>query len=181
MSEGSFIAAFAEKLEKNKLLKFGVYGAIALLALLLFLTSGTLSSCGSKKEADADAAVQTAPVSDSAKQLEARLESILSGMAGVGKVRVMLTFDRTEEQVLAMNGKSVSGESGTSSEQRPMTVSQGGKESPVVLTEVLPRVRGVIVIAEGAGNIAVKLNISSAVSTVLGIDEKCVEVFVMEG
>lgn len=42
-------------------------------------------------------------------------------------------------------------------------------------------VRGVIVLAEGGANFAVKNSIIAAVSTVLGIEEKCVEVFVMSG
>ena len=40
---------------------------------------------------------------------------------------------------------------------------------------------GVIVVAEGGANFAVRQSLISAVSTVLGVDEKCVEVFVMSG
>lgn len=40
---------------------------------------------------------------------------------------------------------------------------------------------GVIVVAEGGANFAVRQTLIAAVSTVLGIDEKCVEVFVMSG
>ena len=49
-----------------------------------------------------------------------------------------------------------------------------------MLTEVQPLVRGVIVVAEGAEDIAVKLNLQYAVKTVLGIDDDCIEVFEME-
>ena len=92
----------------------------------------------------------------------------------------MLTLDRTGEQVLALDEKS-SGSGSGANETRPATVQSGGREEPIVLTEVLPKIRGVIVIAEGAASISVRQNILAAVSTVLGIEEKAVEVFVMAG
>ncbi len=102
-------------------------------------------------------------------------------MAGVGRVKVMLTLDSTEEQILATNSRNQTAQSGSSEETRPATVNTGGGENPIVLTEKLPKVRGVIVSAEGAGNFSVRMNIITAVSTVLGIDQSRVEVFVMAG
>lgn len=43
----------------------------------------------------------------------------------------------------------------------------------------MPKIRGVIVIAEGAADISVRFSLAAAVSTVLGIDENSVEVFAM--
>ena len=43
----------------------------------------------------------------------------------------------------------------------------------------MPTVCGVIVVAEGAGDVAVQLDIISAVSTVLGIKQGKVQVFEM--
>ena len=74
---------------------------------------------------------------------------------------------------------SVSTESGLESSS-PATISKNGGNEPIVLTEVQPLVRGVIVVAEGAEDIAVKLNLQYAVKTVLGIDDDCIEVFEME-
>lgn len=174
----SILTAAAELLGRNKRLRIAVFAALALFAALLFLTSGVFRP---QKTGSAPAVQESpAPNADAAGSIERRLETVLSRMAGVGKVTVMLTLDQTEEQVLAVDGRSSSSETGSSTESRPATVSEGGKESPIVLTERLPRVRGVIVVAEGAANIGVRMNISAAVSTVLGIDEKCVEVFVME-
>ena len=173
------LTAAAELLEKNRGLRYAICAAAALLALVLFLTSGVFGSC---RESPASAAEEEPKTTaETGEMLEKRLESVLSKMAGVGKVTVMLTLEQTSEQVLASDGRSSSSEAGISSESRPATVTTSGRESPIVLTERMPRVRGVIVVAEGAANIAVRMNISAAVSTVLGIDEKCVEVFVMQG
>ena len=63
-------------------------------------------------------------------------------------------------------------------EQRAEGAGSGG-ESPIILTERMPKIRGVIVIAEGAADISVRFSLAAAVSTVLGIDENSVEVFAM--
>ena len=58
---------------------------------------------------------------------------------------------------------------------RPATV----QDEALVLTEKAPAVRGVIVIAEGAADIGVKLKLQSAVQTVLGVEIDQIEVFEM--
>jgi stage III sporulation protein AG len=49
-----------------------------------------------------------------------------------------------------------------------------------VLTEIEPTVRGVIVIAEGAADVSVRVKLSNAVMTVLGISADRIEVFEMK-
>ena len=169
------IGRLAGCMRRNKKAGLLIYAAMAALALILFLSSGVFGGKQRESKPAEAESTQTFTAEDEAEKLEKRLEALLSDMAGVGRVRVMLTFEQTGEQVLALEGRSGSG----SEESRPATVSEGGKQSPIVLTEHLPRVRGVVVLAEGAGNIAVRLNIIAAVGTVLGVDEKSVEVFVM--
>ncbi|MBR3299709.1 MAG: hypothetical protein IKI64_11020 [Clostridia bacterium] len=149
-------------------------------AVLMFLSSLMPSSCAERGSIETGRTETAKTAADPASSIEKRLEDILSRMDGVGRAKVMLTLDRTGEQVLALDEKS-SGSGSGANETRPATVQSGGREEPIVLTEVLPRIRGVIVIAEGAASISVRQNILAAVSTVLGIEEKAVEVFVMAG
>lgn len=170
------LTAAAELLEKNKALRCGICGAAILLALVLVLTSGAFGSC---RESGAPAAEEEpGTAAEMAETLEKRLESVLSKMAGVGKVTVMLTLERTAEP--GSEGRSAATGSGIGFGLLT-GASSGGGDASAAETDLLPRVRGVIVVAEGAANIAVRMNIAAAVSTVLGIDEKCVEVFVMQG
>lgn len=111
--------------------------------------------------------------------LEARLEDILSQMQNAGQVRVMVTFDNAQEKVIAADEQKSSGSSGTSEASHPVKTSGSGGENPIILTERMPKIRGVIVIAEGAADISVRFSLAAAVSTVLGIDENSVEVFAM--
>lgn len=167
-----------EKLKNVKSTKTMLYLAVILVALLVFFLS---ESFGKSEGASVQKEDNKQSETCSAAALEKKLEEILSSMRGAGKVRVMLTLDRTKEQIIASNEKNTGGEKSVSSESRPATVQSGNREEAIVLSEIFPRIRGVIVIAEGATDIGVRQSISAAVSTVLGIEEKNVEVFVMAG
>lgn len=181
MKGKSVFSGLTEKLETNKKLKWMVYGALMLTALVIFL-----SSLGSKKENADNRSTTTDQVMNSsadvdsyAYQLESRLEKILSGMRGVGRVQVMLVLDSRAETVIASEEQSSKTDSGTTRSIKPSTVSSSSGEEPIILTELMPTVCGVIVVAEGAGDVAVQLDIISAVSTVLGIKQGKVQVFEM--
>lgn len=181
---GSGLEMLARRLEGNKRLKVLMVSSIIMIVFAVFLLSDTLTSCrdarGSAANTGNEGGISSESYSaDDAYRLESKLEAKLSMISGVGRVSVMVTFDRTAEQIIASIGKTSSSDKSSSSENRPATVQSGGKEEPIVLSEVLPRIRGVIVIAEGAADISIKFSIKAAVSTVLGVDENIVEVFVM--
>ena len=81
---------------------------------------------------------------EEARMLEARLEDILSQMQNAGQVRVMVTFDNAQEKVIAADEQKSSGSSGISEASRPVKTSGSGGESPIILTERMPKIRGVI-------------------------------------
>lgn len=102
---------------------------------------------------------------------EKRLEEILSYISGVGDVSVMVTYYSSAEKSLAyekkidIKGDSLNGFGGESSDEKAV-LADG---EPVVIQEISPEVRGVVVVAEGAENPTVNQNITKAVSTALGV------------
>ena len=58
-----------------------------------------------------------------------------------------------------------------------MLINQSGTTTPLIVKEILPDVKGVIVIAEGADDIKVRLNLVNAVCTALAVDADKVEIF----
>lgn len=124
-------------------------------------------------------------------QTEEKLKSILSQVQGVGKVDVMITYETTSENVPAYDVKKNTsrteekdGDGGTRSIEQEECDSSiayeesaaGGGKTPVIIKELEPKVRGVLVVAEGAENISVRERILSAVSVVLDIPAHKVEV-----
>jgi stage III sporulation protein AG len=110
---------------------------------------------------------------------EARLGEILSKIDGVGKVHVMITYYGTTTSDIAFEKKqniSCSEDETVKSEETSVVTS--GSE-PLVKGIVYPKAKGVVVIAEGAGNVQVKKNITDAV--VAALDIASFKVCVLEG
>ena len=123
---------------------------------------------------------------------EERLQEVLSNIKGTGKVSVMITYESSSEVVCANNvetqtntvtEKSENGgikESETVIENRsPITVGTQNNESALVVVEKEPKIKGVIVVAQGAENISVKMELQKAVETVLQVSPSQVEIFAM--
>ena len=108
---------------------------------------------------------------------EARLEDILSGIDGAGRVRVMVTYYGSTEQSLAYEIKSDKDESSKQEDKRAV---MSGSE-PVIVQELYPRVKGVIVVADGAEDITVKRALSEAVCAAMGVGISNVRVYKSKG
>jgi stage III sporulation protein AG len=125
-------------------------------------------------------------------ELENQLEETLSQITGAGKVRVMITFETGPEMITAFdsdvqtsNTEEATGQTKrtTTTEaetKKPVTYQQQNGTQPLVITQKNPEIRGVIVVAEGAVDVRVKMDLLTAVQTVLNVDASCVDVFVMD-
>lgn len=126
--------------------------------------------------------------------LEKRMEEIISGMEGAGKVQVMITLSDTGTEILERNREITASDleetdnaggnrKNTESGQREEVIYKkdaDGNETPYVVQRKLPEVTGVVVIAEGAGNTKVKENIIGAVSVLFNLNEHRIKVIRMK-
>lgn len=135
--------------------------------LIIIFIIGTLLMTGfntSKKEENGAEAVGTKNESE-----EEKLSEILSKISGVDDVSVMVTYYGTGEKDIAYETKSetANNEGRNERSEDKKAVMSGGE--PVIVRETYPRVKGVIVIAEGADNAQIKKAISDAVVAVLDV------------
>ena len=101
---------------------------------------------------------------------EERLKEILSLISGAGDVEVMVTYSGTEEKRLAYetkSGKNDRGDSGYEENLDKQAVMADGE--PFILSKTYPKVKGVVVIAEGAKDSNVRAAILEAVITAFDI------------
>ncbi len=130
---------------------------ILIIGVVLMVVAG-----GNKKEA--------VPIKETALMSidseEKRLSEILSQIDGAGDVSVMITYYSSSEKSLAYETKTASREDKSESEDRKAVMTDG---EPMVVKEVYPQVKGVIVAAEGAGIMSVRTAISEAVSATLDV------------
>lgn len=169
-------------LEKVKKLaaKKKVQYLIVLIAAAAILTIYFVPS----KEKQAPTSTETSTVAQEVN-LEARLKDILSSVEGAGKVEVVINYESTPELVPALTGdvktedrRDGENTSNSTSERKELATVGGGSQA-VIIKENQPNVRGVVIVAEGAGNIGVRMSLLSAVRTLLNIPSEKIEILKM--
>ncbi len=136
-----------DKNVKDLLVKLLTILFVAVIALLLFDVL-TQSKDGRRQIVDMNGGSEYTEETAIATEEEIRLEEILSQMKGVGDTNVMITYQSTEAADTVFSGSSTD-----------------------------RKVGGVIVAAEGAGDMIIKNNIINAVATVFDIPVSNVVVF----
>ena len=125
-------------------------------------------------------------------ELEKRLEGVISQMAGIGKVKVMITLQSSEELIVEKdepversNTNETDSAGGsrliTQMDSTPSTVFRtvGNDSEPYVVKTLSPKVEGVVVVAQGAGNGTVDKNITEMVQALFGVEAHKVKVVKM--
>lgn len=151
------------KLLKNK--NNQIICIILIIGVVLMLISG-----GGKEK---QAVTKTADTHDE----ETRLEEILSDINGAGEVSVMITYYSTSEKDIAYETKTNSVGLNSRSEESEDKKAVMNDGSPMVLKEVYPKVKGVIVTADGGDNAVVRQAISEAVTAVMDVGAHRVRIY----
>ncbi len=113
--------------------------------------------------------------------MEEKLGQILSAVAGAGRVEVVINYASSAEKVPAMQVQEQEDTTESSSNKSSVSDVAIAGQDPIIIREDSPQIEGVIVVAQGAGDIGVKFALLSGVTTVLGIDESKVEILKMSG
>ena len=160
-----------EKLHAFK--KYWIY-FVLIIGLFALIAS---SSCSSKSSNLKPESVKE----DYVGMIEMRLTDTLSQIEGVGSVSVMVTLQSSNEIIVANEEKT--NQQATKDDSR--TTEQTQKENkvtivnnqPLVLTELTPKVEGVVVVADGAFDPEVKMRIIQATTALLDVQSHKVAVF----
>lgn len=153
--------------EKRRSAVLIVLGVLAVLALLL---SEFFPSSQKTTKKSAATLNEAGTITEST---EKKLKTLLSSMDGVGDVTVMVTLESCYENVYATETKTKEQKSpsGVNSENSEayVTVKDGSGAQCLIVKVYEPKIRGVAVIAEGAGNPEIKKAITDTVAAALGI------------
>jgi len=165
-----------EFLQKIKTIKnYEIILSLLIIAVVLLIYF-SVSEKDTEKKVEVESA--TMGLTDN---LEERLSGILTQIEGVGEVGVLITFNSTVEQVTASteNNHSTTTSSGSNSTTTSTNTSSPiiSNQNVIVLQEKMPEIIGVIVVAEGASDLKVRLNILNAVSTALDIDKNSIQIY----
>ena len=148
------------KLQSGKLLEVLVILILAIIVIII------LYNAFYKDKEDVSASGK----GDYATEQEAKLVSVLSKLDGVGKVQVMISLADEGETVIAY--ETVQKADGTIV-TTPVLVNG----EVVVLEKRPPEIAGVLIVAEGAENLAVRFNLIDAAASVLNINKSIIKVY----
>lgn len=131
------------------------------------------------------------------QQLSQILSEKLSRVEGAGTVDVTVTLESSEEKVYGQNvvktsreitERDTAGATRTTTETTDNTqavlgraYSQGSGEEPVITKTMAPRVKGVVVVADGAHSAVVATNLTLAVQALLDVPANRIMVLPREG
>ena len=167
------------KLLSGKSLKIIILSIVSIVAIILFLGIGDNSRISNNVSTDISK-YEYISTMEYCTELEKKLENVLSLIQGAGQVGVMISVEGSPELIYAVDSDTKvstnSNGSTTTNSSSPIIVQTSGGSTPLILTENLPLVKGVIVVSSGASDIGIKLDIINAVSTLLDISTEKISV-----
>ncbi|MDR2201801.1 MAG: hypothetical protein LBP26_03435 [Clostridiales bacterium] len=167
-NDGSKIKTAVKKIKGVKNIEI----IVAVIAVVVMLAIYFAGKAGSAKKPQAAGAEFS---ENYCAKIERELTAALSSLKGAGRVGVMINWESGVESVIAY----ITNTSGGSSASTPQIIQNNGSTRPIVLKEIYPKALGVIIICEGGDNVATKLDIISAVSTLLDITPDKISVYTM--
>lgn len=168
---------FMQKLKNIKHIEFVILVIFVVVLAVIYMSS-------QKNESSTSNMAEASSLEEYGEYLEDKLENVIKNIDGAGNIEVMITFDgrityeyATEKEEVTTSSSVTGGtNSKTTTNEKMIIVSQNGKETPLIVKEIYPPIAGVVVVSSGAGNVAVKLNIISAIETLLDVDNNKVQV-----
>lgn len=163
---------FSSRKNKNILLIGGLCGLVLLILPEIF-------SQNSRKEQEASFSTQAY-----IQGIEQELVNLIGSIQGAGNCKVMVTLENGVEYVYATEQKTNSDrqeENGTEenrltqrndSESSVIVIDSGDKREGLLITELQPTVRGVVVLCHGGDREEIREQITQAVTVALNISSK---------
>jgi stage III sporulation protein AG len=163
-------------------------GLVVFGALLLMFSRPPVSDKAVVSPTEGLSAVETSVSQSSQSTLEQELQTILSRIAQAGNVWVYISMETSTERVIAeevttqmtVETKDKNNQDTDKREsRRPVTVRDDAlkAEQPIVLLQIEPKVRGVVIVADGAILPHVKYQLAQAAQTALGLPAHRVSVY----
>lgn len=169
--------SFIRRMKQDKRFELAVYGVLIAAGMLVYVASGLRSEEGNAVEEQ----ITATSFLSAAAETEIRLKTTLSCIQGAGRVEVMVTYEETDDVTSSTNAEYSESRftiADSFTDNVMDSINNNDKNASEVKNGKV--VRGVIVVAEGAGDLGVRMDLQNAVKTVLGVDTSRIEVFEMK-
>ena len=164
--------ALYEKIKKVKHIHIYIAIGLALLIAIIYFSS-LLNKEDSSSTNDDKIIEEYSSSLEYVQYLENKLESVLTKVKGAGEVEVAITLEKGFEYVYATEEETRTTSNGTTVTSTTVVLVDG---QPVLIEEIYPTVSGLVVVASGADDIKVKMNLLSVIQTVIEIDNSKINI-----
>ena len=173
-----------KKLLKNKQIKVVIIVLIFSLCALFILNSSFGTSLTKTTNSNNGSSFTSSLAY--CEQLETKLKNVLNKINGAGNVSVMVTVKSAPELIIASSTteKNTSNSTTNGGTQNnvsistdPIIITNSGISSPLILTEKLPEITGIVVVAEGAKDAKVKLSLLQAAQALLDVKSSNTQIY----
>lgn len=157
--------------------------AVGIIGIALIFISSLFEP--QSQQASADSSVTGRQYSE---QLEEKISNIVCGITGDKSAKVAVTLESGSEYVYANNinkstdlattedGQETTTKQNDSTEEEYIIINSGDGEQALIVTERLPKIKGVVIVADGVDDEQTRQSIITAVTTVLDISSRKVYV-----
>ncbi len=167
-----------EKLPKSKSTFLIVLGLLGM--VLILISSFDIGK--TEEESKKTNAVTVNKTQSYTENLEMKLENVISDMLGGSDVTVLITLDSGTEYIYADEIKTDADvtkdqsalktqESDSNHKTYVIVKDADGNEQPLIVTEKMPVIRGVVIVCENGQTSAVATAVRSAVKSALNVDD----------
>ena len=111
-----------------------------------------------------------------ADYLENKLCNVLSNITGVGDVSAIITLDGGFAYEYAVDSETNTTNSGSSETSVTVDTTILVNGEPIVVKVIYPEIKGVVIVADGSENFAIKMNIMEAVQTLLNVETNSITI-----
>ena len=178
----------------SNLIVICLIGILLVIAASFFKNSNSIASVTNKNEKVSNTAEEkNMTTTEYENEQEVKLKALLQSIQGIGNVQVMINFSNDSDEVAAYNENSTSSvinevdNSGgkrttvqNSQSNSVVLATNGENTGPVIISTNKPKINGVMIVAEGAEQSNIKLDIITSVAELFDISEDRVNVLPMK-
>lgn len=163
----------------KKIKNFEIYLAVGLILVMIAIYVTTFSSGGKSTQ-------NKTPEQNYAREIETQLMSTLSKIQGAGRVEAMVTVVGSatievayniDERTVTQSGSGGNATTTTTVVKTPVIINGRDGPQPLILFEIKPKLKGVVIVSSGAYDVGVRLQLLRAVQAVVADDSVRIEIF----
>jgi stage III sporulation protein AG len=115
------------------------------------------------------------------ENMELRLESLLSEVSGAGQVKVLLSVSQGEQTIYQTDSSYAQGQNDTDTRTQTILITDSQRNETGLIHQINPpKYMGAIILAQGADDPVVKLEIVEAVGKITGLGADRISVLKMQ-